>query len=101
MALLVSDGAVSPISGGFACPSGPARRQDVRSTPLVRHHHPIRGARAMRVRIQVVVEPESDAIPVVHEVATPERDALQPERLGLTLAEAKDLLRGVQETMSA
>jgi hypothetical protein len=55
----------------------------------------------MRVRIQVVVEPESDAVPVVHEVATLERDGLQPERLGLTLAEAKELLRGVQQTMVA
>jgi hypothetical protein len=55
----------------------------------------------MRVRIQVVVEPESDAVPVVHEVATLERDGLQPEGLGLTLAEAKGLLRGVQETMVA
>ena len=55
----------------------------------------------MRVRIQVIVEPESDAIPIVHEVATLERDGLQPEGLGLTLAEAKDLLRGVQETMVA
>jgi len=54
----------------------------------------------MRVRIQVVVE--SDAVPVVvHEVAMMERDSLQPEGLGLTLAEAKDLLRGVQETMVA
>ncbi len=55
----------------------------------------------MRVRIQVVVESESDAAPLVHEVATLERDGLQPEGLGLALAEAKDLLRGVQETMTA
>jgi hypothetical protein len=55
----------------------------------------------MRVRIQVVVESESDAVPVVHEVATLERDGLQPEGLGLALAEAKDLLRGVQETIVA
>jgi hypothetical protein len=55
----------------------------------------------MRMRIQVVVESESDAVPVVHEVATLERDGVQPEGLGLTLAEAKDLLRGVQETMVA
>jgi len=57
----------------------------------------------MRVRIQVVIESESesDAVPVVHEVATLERGALQPEGLGLALAEAKDLLRGVQETMVA
>jgi hypothetical protein len=57
----------------------------------------------MRVRIQVVVESESEsgAVPVVHEVATLERGPLQPEALGLTLAEAKDLLREVQETMVA
>ena len=55
----------------------------------------------MRVRIQVVVEPESDTVPVVHEVATLERDGLQPEGLGLTLAEAKELLRGVQQTLVA
>jgi hypothetical protein len=55
----------------------------------------------MRVRIQVVVESDSNAIPVVQEVATLERGPLQPEGLGLTLAEAKDLLRGVQETVVA
>jgi hypothetical protein len=55
----------------------------------------------MRVRIQVVIESEPDAVPLVHEVATLERDGLQPEGLGLALAEAKDLLRGVQETMVA
>jgi hypothetical protein len=55
----------------------------------------------MRVHIQVVVESESDAVPLVHEVATLERGPLQPEGLGLTLVEAKDLLRGVQETMVA
>jgi hypothetical protein len=57
----------------------------------------------MRVRIQVVVESESesDAVPVVHEIATLKRDGLQPEGLGLTLAEAKELLRGVQEKMVA
>jgi hypothetical protein len=53
----------------------------------------------MRVRIQVIVESEANEAPVVQEVATLERGQLQPEGLGLTLAEAKDLLRGVQETM--
>ena len=53
----------------------------------------------MRVRIQVIVESESNAVPIVHEIATLERGPLQPEELGLTLAEAKDLLRGVQETL--
>jgi hypothetical protein len=55
----------------------------------------------MRVRIQVIVESETDAPPVVHEVAALERGPLQPESLGLTLAEAKDLLRGVQEALVA
>jgi hypothetical protein len=55
----------------------------------------------MRVRIQVVVESETGDTPVVQEVATLERGPLQPEGLGLTLAEAKDLLRGVQEAMAA
>ena len=54
----------------------------------------------MRVRIQVIIESEAIETPVVQEVATLERGPLQPEGLGLTLAEAKDLLRGVQETMS-
>ncbi len=55
----------------------------------------------MRVRIQLIVESEAGDPPVVREVATLERGPLQPEGLGLTLAEAKDLLRGVQETMVA
>ena len=55
----------------------------------------------MRVRIQVVVESDADEPPMVGEVATLERGPLQPDGLGLSLAEAKDLLRGVQETMVA
>jgi hypothetical protein len=55
----------------------------------------------MRVRIQVIIESEAIATAVVQEVATLERGPLQPEGLGLTLAEARDLLRGVQETMTA
>jgi hypothetical protein len=54
----------------------------------------------MRVRIQVIVESEAGDPPVVREVATLERGPLQPEGLGLTLAEAKDLLRGVQQAMA-
>jgi hypothetical protein len=55
----------------------------------------------MRVRIQVIVESEAGDPPVVQEVATLERGPLQAEELGLTLAEAKGLLRGVQEAMVA
>src|SRR5262249_2621745 len=57
--------------------------------------------RPMRVRIQVIIESEAIETSVVQEVATLERGPLQPEGLGLTLAEAKDLLRGVQEQMTA
>jgi hypothetical protein len=53
----------------------------------------------MRVRIQVVVESEAGDAPIVQDIATLERGPLQPEGLGLTLAEAKDLLRRVQESM--
>ena len=55
----------------------------------------------MRVRIQVIVESEAGDPPVVQEVAALERGPLQAEGLGLTLAEAKGLLRGVQEAMVA
>ena len=55
----------------------------------------------MRMRIQVIVESEPGDTPIVHEIATLERGPLQPDGLGLTLAEAKDLLREVQETMVA
>jgi hypothetical protein len=53
--------------------------------------------------VQVVIEPDEEPdgdgqAPVVHEVATIERDAeLGVDTLGLQLAEAKDLLQRVQE----
>lgn len=53
----------------------------------------------MKIKIQVVIESESGNPEAVEEVAVLERGALQAEDLGLTLAEAKDLLRGVQQTM--
>ena len=51
--------------------------------------------------IQVIVESETIETLAVQEVATLERGPLEPERLGPTLAEAKDLLRGVRETRAA
>ena len=53
----------------------------------------------MRVRVQVIVEPEGeddDQAPIVHEVASIERGDLSVATLGLQLAEAKDLLQKVQ-----
>jgi hypothetical protein len=55
----------------------------------------------MKVRIQVIVESESGETHCVEDVAEFERGALQPEALGLTLAEAKALLQGVQKAMVA
>ena len=54
----------------------------------------------MRVRIQVVVESDPGDPPVVQEVATLERGPLQPDGLGLTLAEAKALLHGVAPSLA-
>ena len=55
----------------------------------------------MKVRIQVIVESDQGETQCVEDVAQFERGALQPEALGLTLAEAKALLQGVQRTMVA
>jgi len=55
----------------------------------------------MKVRIQVIVESDHGATQCVEDVAEFERGALQPDALGLTLAEAKALLQGVQRTIVA
>jgi hypothetical protein len=54
----------------------------------------------MKIRIQVVIETAADAPEIVEEVASVQRATLQPETLGLTLAEAKDILRGVQQILA-
>lgn len=53
----------------------------------------------MKVRIQVVIEAENGAPERVEEIARLERGALRAEELGLTLAEAKALLHGVQQAV--
>jgi hypothetical protein len=53
----------------------------------------------MRVTVRVVVESGDGAAPVVREVARVERETLGPATLGLTLAEAKALLRETQRTL--
>ena len=55
----------------------------------------------MKVRVQVIVESDHGETQCVENVAQFERGALQPETLGMTLAEAKALLQGVQRTMVA
>jgi hypothetical protein len=49
--------------------------------------------------VQVVIEPDDGGPAAVHEVAELERGALQIDALGLQLAEAKELLRKVQEVV--
>jgi hypothetical protein len=57
------------------------------------------GRTAMKVTVQGIMTSDSGVTEVVHDVAHVERDILQPETLGLTLAEAKALLEGVQQAM--
>src|ERR1700730_7049829 len=56
----------------------------------------------MRIRVQVLIESDQEATPPhVEEVACFERDQLSPETLGLRLDEAKQMLVGVQQVMTA
>lgn len=54
----------------------------------------------MKIRIQVVIEMAAGTPEIVEEVASVARATLLPETLGLTLAEAKDILRGVQQILA-
>lgn len=54
----------------------------------------------MKLRVQVVTECAAGAPNVVEEVACIEQGTLQPETLGRTLAEAKDVLHGVQQVLA-
>lgn len=53
----------------------------------------------MKLRIQVVVEADGHAAEALQEIATIERGPLQPDDVGLTLAEAKNLLHGIQQVL--
>jgi hypothetical protein len=53
----------------------------------------------MKIRIQMVIETENGKPEKIEEIALLERGALQQEMLGLTLAEAKTLLHGMQQTV--
>jgi hypothetical protein len=57
----------------------------------------------MRIRIQVLIEPDQESVvpPHIEEVACFERGPLSPETLGLRLDEAKQMLAGVQQAMTA
>jgi hypothetical protein len=54
----------------------------------------------MKLTVQFVIEP-GDGSKIVTEVTTLERETLTDATLGLTLAESKTILAGVQEVMAA
>jgi hypothetical protein len=56
----------------------------------------------MRIRVQVLIEADGEAPPLrVEEVACFERGQLTEDSLGLRLDEAKQVLAGVQQAMTA
>jgi hypothetical protein len=57
----------------------------------------------MRIRVQVIIEADQEStVPLrIEEVACFERETLSPETLGLRLDEAKQMLAGVQQAMTA
>ena len=54
----------------------------------------------MKFRVQLVIEGE-DTPSIVEEIGAFERGQLRAENLGLTLAEARELLRGLQQAVVA
>ena len=55
----------------------------------------------MKIRVQVLIESETGNTDAAESIVCMERDALRPENLGLTLAEAKSILAGVQQFLVA
>jgi hypothetical protein len=55
----------------------------------------------VRIKIQVIIESDDGRVQDVEEVACLKRGTLTPEELGLNLAEAKEILQGVQRSMTA
>ena len=53
----------------------------------------------MKVKVQVVIEADGGATEAVENIVCLERGSLRPSGLGITLAEAKAILAGVQKTM--
>ena len=53
----------------------------------------------MKIKVQIVIESENRNTETVEDIALLERGLLQPTGLGITLAEAKTILAGMQKTM--
>lgn len=50
----------------------------------------------MKVKIKIIIESDNNSVPIIQSLAQFERNSLQPENLGLSLTEAKTLLRNAQ-----
>jgi hypothetical protein len=55
----------------------------------------------MRVKVQLVICADDEGTDTIHDVAVLEKDCQQLEQLGLTLAEAKQLLTQLQQHVVA
>src|ERR1700681_369638 len=53
----------------------------------------------MKIKIQITVESDEGQSEIVQEVSHLERGILRPETLGLTLAEARSILAGIEQTL--
>jgi hypothetical protein len=53
----------------------------------------------MKLRLQLVIESETGDVVTTQDVAQLQRHSFRPEEVGLTLAEAKQLLGSVQRVM--
>jgi hypothetical protein len=58
------------------------------------------GGGGMKITVQITVRSDEGQVEAVREVARLERGPLQPETLGLSLAEARSILAGLERTMA-
>ena len=54
----------------------------------------------MKIQVQITIQSDEGQAEVVHEVARLERGPLRPDTLGLSLAEARSILAGLERTMA-
>src|SRR5437762_63919 len=57
------------------------------------------GGDGMNITVQITVQSDEEQAEVVQEVARLERGSLRPETLGLSLAEARAILAGLEQTI--
>ena len=54
----------------------------------------------MKIQVQIMIQSDEGKTEVVREVARLERGPLRPDTLGLSLAEARSILAGLEQTMA-